>query len=101
MLLKQTTAYFILSLLVVFFAKYVQLATHYVAQFYSSLNLSLVPYLASDAARHILLMVLIPIVIAGIPALIYRVIKKQNMPHYLISTWMLWLILVLSNALAQ
>lgn len=99
MLLKQSIAYFMLSFLVVFFAKYVQLGTHYIAQFYSQLNLQLAPYLTNDAARHILLMVLIPITAAGIPALTYRLIKKQNMPHYLICTWVLWLILVLSNAL--
>jgi hypothetical protein len=100
MLLKQTTVYLILSLLVVFFAKYVQLGTHYIAQFYANINLLLVPYLSHDATRHILMMVLIPVIIAGIPAIVYRLIKKQNMPYYLICTWALWIILVLSNALS-
>ncbi len=101
MLLQQTVVYLVLSLLAVLGAKYVQLATHYFAQLYSSINLKLVPYLVNDAVRHILLMVLIPVIIAGIPALIYRLIKKQTMPHYLLCTWVIWLILVFSNVLTQ
>lgn len=100
MLLKQTVIYVILSLLVVLGAKYVQLLTHYIAQGYGHINLFLVPYLTHDAARHVILMVLIPVIVAGVPALLYRLIKKKNMPYYLIYTWVIWLILVLSNTLA-
>ena len=101
MLARQSIIYLVLSFIVVLGAKYIQLGTHFIADGYGSINLKLVPYLANDAVRHVLLMILLPIVIAGIPALIFRLIKKQNMPYYLTCTWVVWIILVLSNALGQ
>lgn len=100
MFMKQTIAYLILSFLVVMSAAYVQLGTHYVATTYSMIDAKLMPYLTNNEIRHVLLMILIPIFFASIPALLYRLIKKQDMPYYLPLTWILWMILVFSRTLA-
>ncbi len=100
MLMKQTIAYLVLSLLAVMGASYLQQAAHYVATIYSALDATLVPYLSNNNIRHILLMIVIPIFFASIPAILYRLIKKQDMPYYLPLTWILWMILIFSRTLA-
>lgn len=101
MLLQQSAAYLILSLLAVFFAKYVHMGIIYFDMLYTYLNLSLSSYIEGTWVRNIIIMVLLPLGLAGIPALIYRLIKKQNMPYFLPLTWFLWLVFVLSNVLIQ
>lgn len=101
MLLQQSAAYLVLSLLAVFFAKYVHMGIIYFDMLYTYLNLSLSSYIEGTWIRNVIIMVLLPLGLAGIPALIYRLIKKQNMPYFLPLTWFLWLVFVLSNVLIQ
>lgn len=101
MLLKQSAAYFVLSLLVVLCAKYVHLGITYIDMLYTYINLAIAPYAENHWIRNVVIMIALPLAITSIPALIYRLIKKQNMPYFLESTWIVWLIFVLSNVLIQ
>jgi hypothetical protein len=51
--------------------------------------------------KRVCSLVLIPIVIASIPALLYRIIKGHNMPYFIHTTWVLWFIIVISKVLIQ
>ncbi|AGH53452.1 hypothetical protein LPE509_01361 [Legionella pneumophila subsp. pneumophila LPE509] len=44
---------------------------------------------------------LLPIIIAGIPALIYRALKGKDMPHFIAIVWIIWTIIVLSDILIR
>ena len=101
MLLKQSVAYFVLSLLVVLSAKYIHLAIVYLDMIYTYLNVLIVPYIAGAWLRNVLIMISLPLILTAIPAIIYRLIKKANMPYFLESVWILWLVFVLSNVLIQ
>ncbi len=101
MLLKQSVAYFVLSLLVVLCAKYIHLAIVYLDMIYTYLNVLIVPYIAGAWVRNVLIMISLPLILTAIPAIIYRLIKKANMPYFLESVWILWLVFVLSNVLIQ
>ena len=101
MLLKQSVAYFVLSLLVVLCAKYIHLGIVYLDMIYTYLNVLIVPYIAGAWLRNVLIMIGLPLILTAIPAIIYRLIKKANMPYFLESVWILWLVFVLSNILIQ
>jgi hypothetical protein len=101
MLLKQSVAYFVLSLLVVLCAKYIHLGIVYLDMIYTYLNVLIVPYIAGAWLRNVLIMISLPLILTAIPAIIYRLIKKANMPYFLESVWILWLVFVLSNVLIQ
>jgi hypothetical protein len=95
--------YLAASILVVLLAKYVSLLLIYINLFYLYLNSKLVPLFTyldlSPTLVKIFLLVMIPLILAAIPALIYRAIKRKNMPHFTSLLWFLWLILVLSKVL--
>lgn len=96
--------YLILSCCVILFSKYIHLGIVYIDLFYTWINYQIAHYilwLHSPIIRKILVLVLMPIIIIGIPALIYRLIYKKNMPNFYESIWILWLIIVLSNYLIK
>jgi hypothetical protein len=101
MLLQQSAAYFVLSFLAVLFAKYVHTGIVYIDMLYTYINLSVAPYIAGDWIRNVIIMVCLPLAVAAIPALTYRLIKKKNMPYFLESVWILWLTFILINVLIQ
>jgi len=101
MLLQQSAAYFILSLLAVVFAKYIHTGIIYIDMLYTYINLTIAPFITGDWARSVIIMLCLPLAIILIPTLIYRLIKKKNMPYFLESVWILWLVLILSNVLIQ
>lgn len=102
-MLKQTLIYLCLSILVVLFAQYVHLMIVYVDLFYTFINVKLAPIFSNGALgimiRKVISLVLLPVVIASIPGVIYRVVKGQNMPYFIEVTWFLWLVIVLSKVL--
>lgn len=104
-MLRQGLIYLIASSLVVIFAKYAQVVVVYINMMYTYLNVILAPLFRfiglNGMVQKILLLVLIPAIIAGIPAVIYRLIKKKEMPHFFALTWCLWLIIVLSYILVR
>ncbi|MFC3909204.1 hypothetical protein ACFORL_08985 [Legionella dresdenensis] len=102
-MLRQSLIYVVLSILVVLFAKYAHLLIVYIDMLYAWFNVKLTPLFNyggwGTLIRKVILLVLIPVLIAAIPALIYRLIKGKDMPHFIELTWCLWLVIVLSNVL--
>ena len=104
-MLKQSIVYLILSILIVVFAEYAHLLMVYIVTFYTFIMVKLTPIFSGISygllIRNVVSLILIPVIIAGIPALIYRVIKGQNMPCFIELTWVLWLMIVLGKVLIR
>lgn len=102
-MLKQAIIYLLLSIAIVIFANYAHLLIIYIDLVYAYINVTISPVFNSGRTgtviRNVLTLVLIPVIIVGIPALIYRAIKGHHMPYFVEVTWLLWLILVLSKVL--
>lgn len=102
-MLRQSVLYLILSILIVLFAHYVHVIVVYIDLFYTYVNIKLTTIFSNHPwaiiTREVLALTLIPILIAAIPALVYRAVKGKQMPYLLHITWLLWLILVLSKIL--
>ncbi|QRN04420.1 hypothetical protein GH742_11320 [Legionella sp. MW5194] len=102
-MLRQSLIYLALSILVIVFAKYAHLLIVYIDMFYAYVNLKLAAVFSHTGIglliRKVILLTLIPILLASVPALIYRPIRGKPMPYLLELTWCLWLIIVLSNLL--
>ena len=100
---KQGIIYLLLSIGVVLLTKYANLLIIYIDLFYTQINLILVPiFSTSDLGvmiRKIITLVLIPVLIAAIPALIYYALKRRRMPYFYEITWVLWLVIALSKVL--
>lgn len=104
-MLKQSIIYLLLSILVVVFAQYVHLLIVYIDMVYTFINVQLAPIFSNSSVgimiRKVISLVFLPIIIAAIPALIYRAIKGKHMPYFLELTWFLWLVIVLSKVLIR
>lgn len=102
-MLRQFLIYLGLSIIVVLFARYAQQIIVYIDTFFSFINVKLTPIFSQTGIglviRKVIVLMLIPIVIAGVPALVYRVIKGKDMPHFLAITWVIWSIIVISDIL--
>lgn len=102
---RQSIIYLLASILVVVFAKYAHALIVYIDMFFVWLNWTASPLFKQiglgDAISKILILVLAPVLIAAIPALIYRLVKGKNMPGMIALTWCLWLVIVLSNILIR
>ena len=103
--IKQSIVYLIMSIVVVLFAQYVHLLIVYIDVFYTYVNLKLAPIFSNSdlgiMIRKVLSLVCLPILIAAIPALIYRAIKGKQMTYFIEITWFLWLVIVLSKVLIR
>ncbi len=104
-MLKQSIIYLILSILIVVFAQYAHLLMVYAVVFYTYILVQITPIFSGTQygvlIRNVVSLVLMPVIVAGIPALIYRAIKGQTMPYFIELTWALWLIIVLGKILIQ
>ncbi len=104
-MLKQSIVYLILSILIILFANHAHLGIVYIDMFYTWVVLTLTPLFSHGAygilLRNVFSLVLLPVIIAGIPALIYRAIKGKKMPFLIEIIWVLWLIIVLSKVLIK
>ncbi|KTD61411.1 hypothetical protein [Legionella spiritensis] len=102
-MLRQSILYLVISVLVVVFAKYAHLLILYIDMLYAYVNVRLNSVFSHTgigiAIRKIILITVLPIVIAAVPALIYQLIKRKQMPYLIQLTWCLWLVIVLSNVL--
>lgn len=102
---RQCLIYLLLSILVVVFARFAHNLIVYIDIFYAFINFKLAPIFSHTGVgimiRKVILLVFIPVIIAAVPALGYRVIKGKDMPYFFEFTWTLWLIIVLSNILVR
>ena len=95
--------YLVLSIFVILCAQYTQIAATYVVDFYNHIDTSIAIFFSYTpsglALRHIVALVIGPLIVTGIPALIYRMVKHTPMPHFIEITWLVWITIVLSNLL--
>ncbi len=102
-MIKQSSVYLILSVLIVLFSNYIKIFFVYMNLLYAYINTWLQPLFGSglmgEAFRDMVTLVLIPFALAAIPALIYWVIKRKRMPYFLELIWLFWLVLALSTYL--
>lgn len=104
-MLRQSLIYLTLSILVVIFAKYAHLLVVYVDMFFTYVNVKLTPIFSQTGwglvIRKILVLVILPVALAAVPALLYRAIKGSDMPHFIAITWIIWTVIVLSDILVR
>ena len=104
-MLRHAFIYLLLSILVVLFATYAHLAVVYIDMFFTYINLKLTPIFSQTGwglvVRKMLVLVLLPVAITAVPALVYRLIKGSNMPHFIAITWVIWTVIVLSDILVR
>ncbi len=104
-MLKQSIIYLVLSILFVLFSEYAHILIVYIVMFYTYVMIHLAPIFNPGASglliQKIIVLTLLPVIIVGIPALIYRAVKGRDMPFFLESVWLLWLIIVVSKVLVR
>ena len=102
-MLKQSLIYLSLTIIVVIFARFFHQILTYVDFFYNYLYTLIFPIFNPDyrgkLVIRIILYSLIPLILTGIPALIYHSIKGRLMPYFYEIMWTIWLIVILSNLL--
>lgn len=102
-MLKNSLIYLLATIFVVFFSYLFPYTLHAINQLYSYLYALIIPFFSVDhrgsSLVKIILLVIIPVAIAAIPALLYRLIRKREMPYFLSTVWIVWLIVVFSNLL--
>lgn len=88
----------VLSVLVIFFTKEIQIVLHWIAQAHDFLLNKLVLLINGDKTAKLiqlsLSLIIIPLVLALIPAFIYWIFKRRMMRDYLAVVWVIWFILV-------
>lgn len=104
-MLKQAIIYLCISIAVIFLAKYIHLVIVYIDLAYTYVNVKLAqifsPGETGSLIRRVFVLVIIPVIIVGLPALIYRLIKRKTMPYFFELIWIIWLIVVLSEILIR
>jgi len=102
-MLTQSLLYLLLSILVIVFAKFVHVLVVYFDVIFTFLSVKIAPLFSYFGLGHfttrVLLLIVIPLLLTGIPALIYYFIKKHKLPYYYEITWCVWLIIALSTVL--
>lgn len=104
-MIKQGAIYLILSIVFVLLAHYINYLIIYIDLAYTYINLQL-SFLLKDNivgthARNILSLMTLPLILGGIPALIWRAIKGKPMPYFLEIVWLLWLLIAISKLLIR
>lgn len=107
-MIKQYTPYFIyliLSITVVLFSQYMHSVGLFIVTFYHYIDTNIDIFFNHSASglalRQVVALVLCPLLITGIPALIYRLIKGSPMPYFIEATWLFWIVIVLSKVLVK
>lgn len=102
-MIKQSIIYFLLSLVVILFAGYAKALLAYANVLYMYINTALMPLFGQgymgEAFRDMFTLLLTPLILAGIPALIYWIVKRSKMPYFIELTWLLWLTFAMSSYL--
>ncbi len=102
---RQILIYFLMSVLIVVFAKYAHLLVLYIDTFFTYINLQLSTVFSHTGwgliIRKTLVLMFLPIILVAIPALLYRAIRGREMPYFIASIWVIWTIIVLSDILVR
>ncbi|KTD00639.1 hypothetical protein Lgee_0903 [Legionella geestiana] len=104
-MLKQGLFYLLLSLLAVVFSRYGHMVVIGVDMLFTTVNGWLAMVFSSgyigETVRKVLVLAGLPVAITAVPALIYRLVKGSTMPWFFEITWMVWLIVALSNVMIR
>lgn len=96
-MLKTFLGLIVLSILVILFKSQFADVLHWVASMHNLLSDKLVSLFSSSSAgvlvAHLLSLVIIPIIIALIPAFVYWLIYRSEMPNWLAVVWVVWVML--------
>lgn len=96
-MLKTFLGLIALSILVVLFKAQFAELIHAIASLHNMISDKLAGLLTGFSAgalvAHLLSLVLIPIIVALIPAFIYWIIYRSEMPHWLVVVWVIWVML--------
>lgn len=102
-MLRQSLIYLLLSILIVVFAKYAHLIIVYIDMFFTHINVKLTPVFSQTGwgllIRKIIVLMALPLIIAGIPSVVYKGLKGRDMPYFLPIVWLVWTVIVLSDIL--
>lgn len=87
-----------LSIIAIFFLSEIRMVLHWISDAHTFLldKLALVIH-GGELARVIrmtLALVIVPLIIALIPAFIYWIFRRRMMPNYMAIVWMIWFILI-------
>ena len=103
-MLKTFLGLIVLSILVILFKGQFADLLHMVASLHNTASEKFASLFSGSSAgllvAHLLSLVLIPIVIALIPAFVYWLIYKSEMPHWLAVVWVVWVMLATIIGLA-
>lgn len=95
--------YLVLSIVMILFTSIVQQLFHYLLVAYAYLDNAVGIFFTHSRLglqlQAITTLVLTPLVIVGIPALIYSAVKHQSMPYFIEITWVVWILIALSSVL--
>ncbi len=102
---KQTLFYLALSLIVVLFSRYFAIGIIKIEHLHTWLNLKMSTVFSNSlvglTVQQVIVLMMLPIVIAGVPALTYKLVKGGSMPYFLNFVWLVWLVVVLSSVAIQ
>jgi hypothetical protein len=99
-MLKQLSILIILSILLLVFSSQIQMLLTYLDASHHFLNVKLSFIFntspAGNIVQEVLCLLLIPVIIASVPAAIYFLIKRKFMPYFFHVLWSAWLVLFTS-----
>lgn len=102
-MLKHFLALILLSIIAIFFLHQFAIFLHFIAYGHAWLADKLMLLFSNSnigyLVSHVLALVLIPLIVALIPAFIYWLIRRGEMPHLILITWIIWIMLVTIIAL--
>lgn len=104
-MLKQFAVFIGLSILLVLFASYAQQGLIYIDLIYSYVSVYLAEVFQSGPMgikiQKMLTLILLPLIITGIPASIYWAFKRNLMPYFFHTLWVVWLIILISHVMIR
>lgn len=96
-MLKTFLGLIVLSILVVLFKTQFADLLHAIASLHNMASDKLAGLFSGSSAgllvAHLLSLVLIPVIIALIPAFVYWIFYRTEMPHWLAVVWVVWVML--------
>lgn len=105
MLMKQLLAIILLSLVVLFANSTLNDALHHLIDFHQWISDALVTIFSSgktgDIIKAVLALLLVPAVLAGVPALVYWGMKRTLMPYLWPIIWTAWIIQAVAVTLSS
>jgi len=95
---RQALLLIIFSAIAVFFIKEFTVVLHYLYRFYQWLLGYIAPIISNGTLGHlirgVILLTVIPLIVAGIPAGLYWVINRKPLPIMSHLVWITWILLV-------